>query len=257
MLRVERKGTGAQVAIATIANPATKNALDAATMQALQAIVDDAAQDPSLRALVLTGEGDAFVSGGDLRELAGKDSPADASSFADLGARLCASIAELRVPVLAALPGVTFGGGAELAVACDLRLADRRARVSFKQVRMGVTTAWGTLGRLVALVGAGAAGRLLYTAQEVWAEEALGMGLVDAICDDGGCVGLAVAWAEDIARGSPEAIARMKRLLRAVTTAADPALLAERTSFVETWTGADHGEAVAAYFEHRPPVWKG
>jgi enoyl-CoA hydratase/carnithine racemase len=254
VLRVERRGT---TALWTIARPQAKNALDAATMAELARAAEGAAQDPGLRAIVLTGEGDAFVSGGDLRELAGKHAPADAERFADAGAALCTALAELPFPVLAALPGVAFGGGAELAVACDLRVADRRARVSWKQVRLGVTPAWGVLGRLVSLVGAGTAARLLYTAQELSAGEALAVGLVDAICDDGTCAEVALAWADDIARGSPEAVASMKRLLRARERAGGAELLAgERASFVATWTGPDHIEAVNAYFERRPPAWK-
>jgi enoyl-CoA hydratase/carnithine racemase len=252
VLRVERRGA---TALLTIARPRTKNALDAATMAALAAAVDEASRDADLRALVLTGEGDAFVSGGDLRELSGKHSPADAEQLADVGTALCAALAGLDIPVLAALPGVAFGGGAELAVACDMRIADRRARLSWKQVRMGVTTAWGTLGKLVALVGAGAAARLLYTGQEVGAAEAHAMGLVEAVCDDGGCVALALEWADDVARGSPGAVGRMKRLLQATSAVGPAPLAAERASFVATWSGEDHVEALSAYFDRRDAVW--
>ena len=116
-----------------------------------------------------------------------------------------------------------------------------------------MTTAWGTVPRLVAAVGAGTAARLLYAAHEVDAAEAKRIGLVDEVTDNGLARTTALAWAADIARGSPQAIADMKRLVRE-TTARDVRAL-ERQLFVETWSGSDHREAVEAYFARRPPVW--
>ena len=250
MLRVERTGA---FAVWTIDRPQAKNALDGETLDALVAAAIGARVEPDLRAIVLTGAGDAFVSGGDLRELRDRNSAADAEKFAEAGSLLCAALEGLAVPVLAAIPGPAFGGGAELALACDLRIGDPAARISFKQVRMGVTTAWGTIGRLTAVVGRSAAARLLYTAQEIPAEPALAMGLLDAVSEPGGSVALALAWGEDIARGSPAAVAEMKALLRAARP--DPGTL-ERERFVATWTGPDHKEAMDAHFGKRPAVWK-
>ena len=156
------------------------------------------------------------------------------------------------MPVLAAIHGPAFRGGAELALACDLRLGDPAARISFKQVRMGVTTAWGTIGRLVSAVGRSAAARLLYTAHEIEAGEARAIGLLDAVSDPGESVARALAWAADIALGSPVAVAEMKGLLRAARPGIDAI---ERARFVATWTGADHKEAVEAYFARRASVW--
>ena len=250
MLHVEREGA---VVIWTIDRPEAKNALDHATLHALLDAVQDAGADRTARAAVLTGAGQAFVSGGDLRELRHKNTPQDAERFSELGFELCRKMAELPFPVVGALPGAAIGGGAELALACDLRVADVRAKIAFKQVRMGVTTAWGTVPRLVAAVGAGVAARLLYAAHEVGAAEAKRIGLVDEVTENGLARTTALAWASDIAQGSPKAIADMKRLLRE-TTARDVRAL-ERQLFVETWSGADHHEAVEAYFERRAPVW--
>jgi enoyl-CoA hydratase len=202
--------------------------------------------------VVLTGEGDTFVSGGDLRELRDKNTPRDAEAFADLGQNMCRAIESLHVPVLAALPGAAFGGGAELAVACDLRVAEPHAKISFKQVRMGVTTGWGTIGRLTALVGSSTAARLLFTGHEVAAASAMAMGLVDAVVEKGAAVTQSLAWASDIALGSPVAVAEMKRLLRIARVDLSAH---ERERFVATWSAPDHAEAVEAYFERRPPRW--
>jgi enoyl-CoA hydratase len=251
VLRLERADSG-RVAIWTIDRPEAKNALDRKTLGDLLAATVEARDDRTLRAIVITGAGGAFVSGGDLRELRDQTSARDAETFADLGGKLCAGLEGLPVPVLAAIPGPAFGGGAELALACDLRIGDEAARISFKQVRMGVTTAWGTIGRLVAIVGRSAAARLLYAAQEIPADGARAMGLLDAVSPLGGSVALALEWAADITLGSPDAVAEMKALLRAVRPEIGPL---ERERFVATWTSPDHKEAVLAHFGRRPTSW--
>jgi len=249
MLRVERSGA---FEIWTIARPEAKNALNLETLELLFRATERAATDAALRAVVLTGAGDAFASGGDLRELRDKTSAHDAEIFADAGARVCTALESLPVPVIAAIPGPAFGGGAELAVACDLRVAEPTAKISFKQVRMGVTTAWGTIGRLVAIVGHSSASRLLYTGHEVLGVNAMAMGLVDSVCESGTCVAAALAWASDIAQGSPQAVAEMKALLRA--TRIDVSVH-EKQRFISTWSGPEHAQAMDAYFSRRPPPW--
>jgi len=249
MLRIERDGA---FAVWTISRPEAKNALNLETLGYLAQAGEEAKRDPKLRAVILTGEGDAFVSGGDLRELRDKNSVQDAEEFLEAGSRVCRALEELEVPVIAALPGPAIGGGAELAVACDLRIADMKAKISFKQVRMGVTTGWGTIPRLVSLVGHAAAARLLFTAHEIGAASAMAMGLVDAVADSNGCVPAALAWAYDIAQGSPRAVAEVKTLLRESRQGLPSR---ERERFIQTWTDADHAEAMAAYFSRRPPAW--
>ena len=252
MLHVERQGG---VILWTVDRPEAKNALDHATLDALTFAIREAAHDRDVRAAIVTGAGHVFVSGGDLRELRDRHSPQDAERLSDAGYELTSAIGEAPFPVIAALAGPAIGGGAELAIACDMRVADVRARIGFKQVRMGVTTAWGSVPRLVALVGAGTAARLLYSAQEIGAAEAKLLGLVDEVTENGLARTTALAWASDIALGSPKAIAETKRLLRETTAAGDVRAL-ERQVFVDTWSGPDHRDAVEAYFERRPPRWE-
>lgn len=253
MLRAERH---ADVAIWTVDRPEAKNALDHATLAALTATARDAAEDRTLRAAVIAGAGGVFVSGGDLRELRDRSSAEDAARLSDDGFALTSAIGALPFPVIAAIEGPAIGGGAELAVACDLRIAGAAARISFKQVRMGVTTAWGTAARLIALVGAATAARLLFTGQDIAATECRRLGLVDEITDDGQACAAALAWAADIARGSPKAVAETKRLLREATSTARDVRALERQAFIETWSGPDHRDAIEAYFERRPPRWQ-
>jgi enoyl-CoA hydratase/carnithine racemase len=254
-VRTERRGG---IAVWTLDRPQARNALDAATFVDLQKAVHEASADPSVRAVVLTGDGAVFAAGGDLRELRRAMEPGDAERLAELGKLTCEGIATLEVPVIAALPGPAIGGGAELAMACDLRVAAPGASLCFKHAHMGVTTAWGILPRLVAIAGHGGASRALLTGQTIGAAECLRMGLVDAVSGEepGACLVLAESWARDVERGSPGAIAGMKALLR--EAAASERLHAlERRHFVETWTSADHRDAVEAFFEKRAPRWTG
>jgi len=256
-LVVERRGANAEVAVWTLSRPEAKNALDSATFAALGRALADAGDDATLRAIVLTGAGDTFVSGGDLRELRTATTSEQAARLADAGRLVCDAIARLPLPVIAALPGAAIGGGAELATACDLRVADVRATVCFKHARMGVTTAWGILPKLVGMVGHGAATRLLLAAVEVDAREALTMGLVDAVTEDGGCVELAVAWGLEVAKGAPLATAALKALLREAIDPAAGVRASERERFIATWTSEDHKDAVEAFFGSRAPSWTG
>jgi enoyl-CoA hydratase len=253
-VRVERDR---DVAIWRLSRPEAKNALDSATFAALEGAIATATADRSLRAVVLTGEGGAFASGGDLRELRTATTREDAGRLADVGRSVCEGIARLDVPVIAALPGLAIGGGAELAMACDLRVAEARATLCFKHARMAVTTAWGILPKLVGIVGHATASRLLLTAQSIDAREALRLGLVDTVCEDGGCVAAAVAWGLDVAQNSPVAVRELKGLLRDALGALAEHRARERERFVATWTSEDHAEAVEAFFASRAPRWKG
>lgn len=253
MVRTEREG---DVVIWTIDRPSAKNALDEATMRELRRAVDEVREERAIRAVVLTGAGDAFVSGGDLRELRERSTAEHAAALTDVGWDLLGAIEALPVPVIGAINGHAIGGGAELALACDMRVAEARAVLSFKQVRLGVTTAWGGAARLVTLVGAGPAARLLFSARDVTAAEAQSLGLVDEVVADGASRATAVAWAREIAKGSPDAVAAMKRLVReALAEPARSVRALERDLFVSTWSGADHAEAVEAFFGRRAPRW--
>jgi enoyl-CoA hydratase/carnithine racemase len=253
MLKVERDGS---FVVWTISRPEAKNALNAQTLTDLANAADYASKDRSVRAVILTGAGGTFASGGDLRELRDQTTTDHAARFADAGFHVAEAIARLHVPVIAAMAGVAFGGGAELAVACDLRIADMSTKISFKQARMGVTTAWGTLPKLVSIVGPSMAARMLYTSHEVSATEAKITRLVDDVVANGTALATAIAWAYDIAQGSPSAIAEMKSLLQIATSATPMMREAERDRFIATWVGADHTEAMNAFFERRAPVWK-
>lgn len=253
-MTLRRTRDGAALVL-TVDRPDARNALSRDVARELFEACGEAAGDATIRAVVITGAGGTFVSGGDLRELRAATSRADAESLSDWGAALCARLEDLPVPVIAAIDGAAIGGGAELACACDLRVAGPAASLSFRQAQMGVTTAWGTASRLPAIVGAGHAARLLLFGAAVSADEAFRIGLVDELASGTSALSAALALVADLERASPSAVARTKALLVHARRPSDAARGLERASFVESWVSPDHLEAVEAFFEKRPPRW--
>jgi enoyl-CoA hydratase len=249
---IERERDG-HTLIFRIKRPERKNALDLASLGQLAEYVRAAASDRALRAVVITGSDGVFASGADLTDLHAMRTEADAVRFLELGRSITFGLAFLDVPVIAAVNGLAFGGGAELALACDFRVAELRARFCFKHARLGLGPAWGTTARLLALAGSGQACRLLFTAAELAAPEAAALGLVESVVANDQSVAAAVAWAYDIAQGSRGSVAAMKATVRAGVQAFEGAHAEERARFLELWAAPDHREALSAFFERRAP----
>jgi enoyl-CoA hydratase/carnithine racemase len=245
-VRSERAGAAM---VLTIDRPATRNALDAATAGALATAVRAADGDPEVRAVVLAATGDrVFVSGGDLNEIAALlKSGRGPDALLAVGEEL-AALERCEVPVIAAVQGATLGGGCELLLFCDQVICERQATLCFPHARMGLVPAWGSGTRLLELVGARAAARLLYTAAPVTAEAALAIGLVDEVVERGQARAGALALAQRIA-GNPRAtVAAAKRALHAARgELRSGAMSAEQAVFRALWGGPDHLAALAAF----------
>jgi enoyl-CoA hydratase len=167
------------LAVLTIDRPHARNAIALDTMQQLEKALDAAA---GARALVIKGAGDrAFVSGGDLKELGTLRTEEDASAMAKRMRSICDQLASFPAPVIAALNGHAFGGGAEVAVAADIRVAADDIKIAFNQVELEIMPAWGGAERLAALVGKGRALLLAGTGTTLNAVEAERIGLVDLV----------------------------------------------------------------------------
>ena len=179
VLRIERDGP---IATWTITRPKALNALNAEVIEALHEAVAAAEKDAELRAIVLTGEGKAFVAGADISAMQSM-SPAQAEAFAGRGQDLGARIAALAVPVIAAVQGFALGGGCELAMSCDMVLAGPKATFGQPEVNLGVIPGFGGTQRLVRRVGMSAAMDLCLTGRFVKAEEAVTMGLASRLVD--------------------------------------------------------------------------
>ncbi|MBI5516962.1 MAG: enoyl-CoA hydratase/isomerase family protein [Deltaproteobacteria bacterium] len=236
--------------VLTVHRPHRKNALDLSTLRAFKAMARDLRRDKEARGVILTGspEGGVFLSGGDLRALEGVRTARAARSLAlDAHAAVDALLAT-GLPLLAAIHGDAFGGGCELAAACDLRVCEAQARFHWVQVRFGVTTGWGGAARLLELVPRGVALRWLLTGQPVEAREARDVGFVEVLCARGEALAEAVGLVRAIARSPRRSVARMLRLLRE-TPRLDRAgaLGLELDLFGRGWASKEHRDAVAAF----------
>ncbi|MBI3968351.1 MAG: enoyl-CoA hydratase/isomerase family protein [Chloroflexi bacterium] len=250
----------AGIAVVTINRPEIGNAVDQATTAALGRVVAELATDESLRAVVLTGAGDrAFVTGGDLKQyLAAIRTAADARRMSLGMQAVLERLANLDVPVIAAINGAAYGGGCEVALACDYRIASARAEFGFRQVKMGIMVGWGGGQRLLRVVGRSKALALLLTGETVSAAEALALGLVDRVVSPEDVLPAAFELAAQIAENPPLAVRFTKRAL--VHGAEAPAAVAaayEAELLAALWVTEDHREAERAFVEKRAPVFVG
>jgi len=246
------------VTLLRVNRPDQRNAIDFATMNELEEVLSVLEADEALRVLVLTGGGDTFVSGGDLKDFQQLVTAEDGRRMAERMGAILNRLSCLPVPVIAALNGPAVGGGTEVALACDLRVAAANAYFSFRQVTMGIMTAWGGAPRLLALLGFSRSLHYLLTAERISPEQALQMGLVQRVTLEGQAVVGAVELARQIVAQPPLAVRAIKRTLRQIVGVpfADAAAI-ERQEFGEVWASEDHLEAVEAFFAKRLPVFHG
>lgn len=247
------------VAVLTVNRPDVRNALNWDAMHALGEAVAQAADASHLRALIITGAGGkSFISGGDLKNLQHSLSEEEGLRQHDMMSAILDRLAALPVPVIAAMEGATRGGGCEVALACDLRIAADDATLAFAQISMAVTPGWGGAQRLFYLVGYSRAMDLLLSGRVVEADEALAMGLINRTAAPGWVLDTARTLAAELIQGPPLAIWGVKQVLRGyMTMPEDAARARERLTFGQLWGSADHAEASAAFVEKRNPVFKG
>ena len=233
------------VATLTIDRPEARNALAPRTMnelaQALKAV-----RATRARVMVIRGTGDrAFCAGGDLKELERMRSAEEAASMARHMRTTLDAITEAKIPVIAAINGDAFGGGVELALACDFRVAAAHARIGLTQINLGLMPAWGASERLAALVGRGRALHVLLGGKVLTADEALAAGLVEEVVPSGSFDSRLKELARSIAAAPPAAVAGIKRSVDSVRPQRNPEVAAEAIkSFTRTWTAPAHWRAV-------------
>lgn len=238
------------IGLLRVNRPSVRNALDWAAMRAFAEAIEQAHAADNLRALIITGADGHFISGGDLTELHHFSRPEDGLRLAEIMGETLAWMETLPCPVIAAMNGAARGGGAEVAVACDLRVMAEDATLGFVQVKLGLTPGWGGGQRLMRLVGYATALDLLATGRVLNALEALQLQLINRLAPPGQALSTALALAEQMAQHSPEVIQAIKRLLRfGLTHDLNLGLSAERAEFPPLWASEYHNAAVKRMLE--------
>lgn len=256
-LLVEEREHG-RIALVTLNRPAKRNALSRSLARSLSTTFGELAQRADLRAVVLTGAGErAFCAGADLTERRALSLSGQTTHTQEINAA-AEAVANLPVPVIAAIRGYALAGGSELALACDLRVAADDATFGFPEVRIGIFPGAGGVLRLPALVGAGAARDLLYTGRRIDAATAFRLGLIDRLVSSDDVPPAALALASKIAANAPLAVRAVKAaLMQSAGQPPDRAqriIMALRASLDGT---RDFAEGLAAFAEHREPDFRG
>ena len=259
LLCVVREG----VALITLNRPEARNALSDKLTPALRTQIKERGEDPEVGAILITGAGPAFCSGGDVKGMGGRG-PRGQMSFeerlADLRwrqANLTGALVAVRKPTVAALPGAAAGAGLALALACDIRIAARSAFVSTGYARIGLSGDYGIAWLMTRTVGSARARELMFTGERVDSERGERIGLFNRVVDDAKLQDEAFALAKSLAEGPRLALASMKdNLDDALHIDYATALHREAERLVRASRTADHKEAVQAFVEKRKPVFK-
>lgn len=252
------QGRTGSVAVVTIDHPERRNALSQAMRTALAEAMRAADDDAEVRAIVLTGAGDrAFAAGGDVAELARRTLEEQRRVMED--GSVFGAVARVRAPIVAAINGLCLGGGLELALACDLRIAAPHARFGQPEVALGIIPGGGGTQLLPRVVGLGQALRLVLTGEIVDAAEALRIGLVhEVVPADVSVLDRALAVAATIAGQGPIAVRAAKAATwRALDLPLEEGRANERALFERCYASEDRHEGVAAFLEKRAPRFTG
>ena len=252
---LEKKG---HIAVATINRPKALNALNSQVLEDIDQLVEQVKADDEIRALVITGSGEkAFVAGADIGEMSTL-TKAEGEAFGKKGNDVFRKLETLPIPTIAAVNGFALGGGCELALACDLRLASMAASFAVPEVTLGTICGAGGTQRLPRLIGETRAKEMIFTGREITAETAREWGLVNGVFTAGSLLEETLNLAEEIARNSPYAVTRAKRSVNGGREMLlEEALEWERSLFGECGESRDRKEGMTAFLEKRPRVFTG
>lgn len=241
------------IGVLTLNNPATLNALDTQTLQELDCAIYELSGNKELRALIITGAGRSFVAGADISEMAGKNA-AEGKEFGRLGAAVFRKIELLPIPVIAAVNGFALGGGCELAMACDIRIASEKAKLGQPEVGLGIIPGFSGTQRLPRLVGPGKAKELIFTADIIRADEALRIGLVDKVVAPEALMDAAMEMAGKIAAKAPVAVSLAKEAInRGMQADIDTAIDMENGLFGLCFATQDQKDGMKAFLDKTAP----
>lgn len=246
-----------RIATISINRPKALNALNSETLKELDCVVDMIAEDEDVYAVILTGAGEkAFVAGADITEM--KDmSVAEGRKFGMLGNKVFRKFDLLDKPVIAAVNGFALGGGCELSMACDIRIASTNAKFGQPEVGLGITPGFGGTQRLARIAGMAVAKELIFTGRIIKAEEALRVGLVNKVVEPDKVMEEAISFANTIAAQAPIAVKYCKAAInRGMQCDIETALMYESEVFGECFATEDQKEGMIAFVERREKSFK-
>ncbi|UCE26818.1 MAG: enoyl-CoA hydratase/isomerase family protein [Candidatus Coatesbacteria bacterium] len=251
-LEIEKKGN---VAWITLNNPDTLNALNRAAHEEISQAVDDLEADPDIQVAVLTGAGKAFVAGADITEMVNMSGD-EARDFSDFGHSVFIKLEKSPIVSIAAVNGFALGGGMELTMACDLRIASTKAKMGQPELNLGVTPGFGGTQRLARLVGIGRAKEMLFTGEMIDAETAKEYGLVMAVYEPDELLDEAAKLAEKILSMGPTSLRLVKKAIdegygRDIVEGCS----IEADAFGECFASGDAKKGMTAFLEKRKAEW--
>lgn len=245
------------LAIITINRPKALNALNSETLTELDLAITNIENDNNVYCVILTGAGEkSFVAGADIAEMKDLDSNAG-KEFGLLGNKIFRKLESLDKPVIAAISGFALGGGCELAMACDIRIASEKARFAQPEAGLGITPGFGGTQRLPRIVGLGKAKELIYTCSMINAEEALKIGLVNKVVPLENLMEEAKKMAFTICKNAPIAVKLCKDSInRGMQVDIDKAIEIEAEDFGKCFDSEDQVEGMTAFLERRAKDFK-
>lgn len=252
-IKIEERQT---VTVLTISAPKTLNALNSAVLKELGEAVSNLAA--GTRALIITGDGEkSFVAGADISEMADLNVP-QGQTFGNRGAMVFRKIETLPIPVIAAVNGFALGGGCELAMACDIRICSENAKFGQPEVGLGIIPGFSGTVRLARLVGMGMAKQLIYTGKAIKSDEALRIGLVNAVVPQAELIDKAMEIANQIAANAPLAVRAAKECINATYDMdMDSAILYENGVFGQCFGTEDQKNGMKAFLNKEKPSFEG
>ena len=253
-LKIEQPQGG--VTVMTISAPKSLNALNSTILKEIDTFISGL--DASTRVLIITGDGEkSFVAGADISEMAHLDEP-QGTEFGRLGAQVFRKIETLPIPVIAAVNGFALGGGCELAMACDIRICSSNAKFGQPEVGLGIIPGFSGTYRLPKLIGQGYAKEMIYTGKVIRSDEALRIGLVNAVYEQPELMGKAIEMAQMMLKCAPVAITLAKQSINeGYDLDADGAIGLENKLFGKCFATCDQKEGMDAFLNKRKAEFKG
>jgi enoyl-CoA hydratase len=246
------------VATITLNRPEALNAFSKEVVEEILHALEDVKTDESVRVVVLTGAGEkAFSAGADIKAMVGMTA-LKAREMSLMGERLCVGLENLEKPVIAAINGYALGGGLEVAMSCDLRIASENAKMGQTEINIGLIPGWGGTQRLTRLVGMTKAKELVFTGRIIDAKTAEQIGIINMVVPSDKFRETVSQFAKDLASKAPVALKVAKALInKGSDIGLESALALEREGFGVVGSSEDLKEGVSAFTEKRKPVFKG